>query len=54
MFFLTAKNLIQKRSYKQDLTNCTGVVFLEGPHYPKPHKWYGKGVLKNGVLTSLK
>jgi hypothetical protein len=29
-------------------------VFLEGPHYPKPHSWYAQGKLVDGVLTSVK
>ena len=31
-----------------------GSVFLEGPHYPQPHTWYGQGVMKNGELVSVK
>jgi hypothetical protein len=31
-----------------------GNVALEGPHYPKPHSWYGTGVVKDGVLISIK
>ena len=31
-----------------------GVCYLEGPHYPKPHKWYAQGVLQNGRLISVK
>lgn len=30
-----------------------GTVFLEGPHYPEPHRWYAKGVLKDGVLVKV-
>ena len=22
---------------------ANGEIFLEGPHYPKPHTWYAKG-----------
>ena len=29
-------------------------VFLEGPHYPEPHRWYGEGKLVDGVLVSVK
>lgn len=29
-------------------------VALEGPHYPEPHRWYGSGVVKDGVLVSIK
>jgi len=31
-----------------------GVVFLEGPHYPEPHKWYAEGTLKDGILIKVK
>lgn len=31
-----------------------GKVYLEGPHYPEPHKWYAQGTLVNGYLTSVK
>lgn len=24
-----------------------GVVTLEGPHYPEPHRWYATAVLEN-------
>jgi hypothetical protein len=31
-----------------------GKVTLEGPHYPEPHKWYGQGVMRDGLLVSVK
>lgn len=31
-----------------------GSCTLEGPHSPKPHRWYGQGVLKDGQLISIK
>ena len=31
-----------------------GIVFLEGPHYPEPHRWYAQGTMKDGVLVSVK
>lgn len=31
-----------------------GVVYLEGPHYPEPHKWYATGVMKDGMLVKIK
>ena len=27
---------------------------LEGPHYPQPHSWHAQGVLKDGVLVSVR
>lgn len=30
-----------------------GVVYLEGPHYPKPHRWYLSGEAKDGYLVKL-
>ena len=29
-------------------------VFLEGPHYPEPHKWYAEAVVEHGVITKVK
>lgn len=31
-----------------------GKVYLEGPWYPQPHRWYGVGYLKDGKLVSFK
>lgn len=31
-----------------------GAVYLEGPHYPEPHRWYGKGTMKDGKLVEVK
>lgn len=31
-----------------------GTVFLEGPHYPEPHRWYALGTLKDGRLVAVK
>ena len=32
----------------------SGTVYLEGPHYPEPHKWYAVGTMLDGVLVSVK
>ena len=31
-----------------------GQVFIEGPHYPKPHKWYAKCKAVNGLIVEVK
>lgn len=31
-----------------------GTVTFEGPHYPKPHSFYGKATLKDGVVIAVK
>lgn len=31
-----------------------GIVYLEGPHYPKPHTWYARGRMVSGKLTEVK
>jgi len=33
---------------------ANGTVYLEGPHYPQPHKWYAQGQMKDGYLISIK
>jgi len=32
----------------------TGTVYLEGPHYPQPHRWYAEGTMLNGKLVRVK
>lgn len=31
-----------------------GREFVEGPHYPEPHRWYAEVQVKNGVVVSVK
>jgi len=31
-----------------------GNDIIEGPHYPKPHKWYAKVVIQNGIVIKAK
>ena len=38
----------------EDLSKFTGRVFLEGPHYPEPHRWYATAQMVNGLVTSVK
>ena len=37
-----------------DLSNFTGTVFLEGPHYPEAHKWYAEATVVNGLVKKVK
>ena len=30
-----------------------GSVYLEGPHYPSPHRWYARGTMKDGKLVKV-
>lgn len=31
-----------------------GVVTLEGPHYPEPHRWYARATLRDGIVVKVK
>ena len=31
-----------------------GFEHVEGPHYPKPHRWYGKVQIKDGKVIDVK
>lgn len=31
-----------------------GTVYLEGPHYPQPHKWYAKAIMEDGYIKEVK
>ncbi len=37
-----------------DLSNFTGKVCLEGPHYPQAHTWYAEAELKDGIVVKVK
>ena len=65
----TTKNFKTKKAIKEAIANgekitCynpglggelpkDGVVYIEGPHYPQPHRFYGKGTLKDGYLIKI-
>lgn len=37
-----------------DLSNFTGKICLEGPHYPAAHTWYAEAELVNGIVVKVK
>ncbi len=36
-----------------DLDHFTGRVYLEGPHYPQPHKWYAAADMVDGRVVKV-
>lgn len=36
-----------------DLSHFTGTVYLEGPHYPQPHKWYATAQVVDGLVKKV-
>lgn len=30
-----------------------GTEFVEGPHYPEPHRWYANVEVRNGVIVRV-
>lgn len=30
-----------------------GTVYLEGPHFPQPHRWYARAMLRDGVVVKV-
>ena len=37
-----------------DLSNFTGTVYLEGPHYQAAHTWYAEAEMKDGKVVKVK
>lgn len=31
-----------------------GTCSVEGPHFPKPHTWYGTVTIKDGIIIAVK
>lgn len=36
-----------------DISNYTGKVILEGPHYPRPRTWYARAKLVDGIVVKV-
>lgn len=30
-----------------------GQEFIEGPHYPKPHRWYAQVLVEKGIVIKV-
>ena len=30
-----------------------GVISLEGPHFPEPHRWYARATLQDGLVVKV-
>ena len=35
-------------------TNQNGIEFVEGPHYPQPHRWYARVEMEDGIVKEVK
>lgn len=35
-------------------TKTDGIEYVEGPHFPEPHRWYAQVTVKDGNVTSVK
>lgn len=35
-------------------TPTDGTIYVEGPHYPEPHRWYAQCTAVNGAITKVK
>lgn len=31
-----------------------GTIYVEGPHYPEPHRWYAQCEVKGGKIVKVK
>lgn len=31
-----------------------GTEYVEGPHYPEPHRWYAQVQMKDGLVVKVK
>ena len=32
----------------------SGIICVEGPHHPEPHKWYATVWIENGLVVKVK
>lgn len=61
--FLTKKTLKEAVANGEEVTvfspgpfpaSKNGTEFVEGPHYPKPHRWYAEVQVKDGLVVKVK
>lgn len=38
----------------RDFSQHTGMVTLEGPHYPQPHRWYAQAEMVDGRVVKVR
>lgn len=50
----TKVSVFQPNNFMNTPTPKDGKVYLEGPHYPEPHKWYVEAWLKDGYIYKVK
>lgn len=66
----TVKNFKTKKALKEAVANgervrlynagpigepkTNGTEYVEGPHYPQPHKWYATVTVEDGYVISVK
>jgi hypothetical protein len=31
-----------------------GIIYLEGPHFPEPHRWYAQATVEGGKIIKVK
>lgn len=31
-----------------------GTIYLEGPHYPAPHRWYAQAEVRDGLIVKIR
>lgn len=31
-----------------------GTIYIEGPHFPEPHRWYAQCTVKDGHIVKVK
>jgi hypothetical protein len=65
----TVRNFKTKKQFKEAVANDekvrlfapgmgapaeNGREFVEGPHYPEPHKWYAEVQMQDGIVVKVK
>jgi hypothetical protein len=56
-FLAAVKAGLRHRTYNPSgmfETPQNGSDVIEGPHYPKPHKWYAAVIVQDGVVVKAK
>ena len=48
-----AGNLVEVYAPGPFPARLNGIDYVEGPHYPEPHRWYAKILVKDGAVIKV-
>jgi hypothetical protein len=52
-YFLTGRDITVYQPGGMFEGKTDGDITIEGPHYPRPHTWYSRARIENGIVRKI-